>query len=88
MCKDEGKFAELLLMDLSKAFDSLPHDLMAVKLVAYAMFLEVVRLLMRGAESRDVCLVANKSMGDPPEGSTARIYPANLTYYLMTLCLL
>ncbi len=33
-------------MDLSKAFDCLPHDLMAAKLVAYGMSHEAVRLLM------------------------------------------
>ncbi len=41
-----GRFTELLLMDLSKAFDFLPHDLMANKLVAYGMSHEAVRLLM------------------------------------------
>ena len=43
---DDGKFAALLLMDLSKAFDCLPHDLMTDKLVAYGMSHEAVRLLM------------------------------------------
>ncbi len=43
---DDGKFAALLLMDLSKAFDCLPYDLMAAKLVAYGMSHEAVRLLM------------------------------------------
>ncbi len=43
---DDGKFAALLLMDLSKAFDYLPHDLITAKLVAYDMSYKAVRLLM------------------------------------------
>jgi len=52
---DDGKFAALLLMDLSKAFDCLPHDLMAAKLIAYGMSPEAVQLLMsylRGRKQR------------------------------------
>ncbi len=43
---DDGKFAALLLIDLSKAFDCLPHGPMAAKLVAYGMSHEAVRLLI------------------------------------------
>ena len=32
---DQNKVAEALLMDLSKAFDCLPHDLLIAKLEAY-----------------------------------------------------
>ncbi len=52
LCEDlrkalhDGKFAVLLLMDLSNAFDYLPHDLMAAKLMVYGMSHEAVRLLM------------------------------------------
>ncbi len=43
---DDVKFGALLLMDLSKAFDCLPHDLMAATLLAYDMSHEAVRLLI------------------------------------------
>ena len=52
---DSGRFAVLLLMDLSKAFDCLPHDLMAAKLIAYGMSPEAVQLLisyLRGRKQR------------------------------------
>ena len=52
---DSGKCAGLLLMDLSKAFDCLPHDLLAAKLTAYGMDPRAVKLLisyLRGRKQR------------------------------------
>ncbi len=52
LCEDlrrvlnDGKVVSLLLMDLSKAFDCLPHDLLAAKLAAYGMCPDAVRLLI------------------------------------------
>jgi hypothetical protein len=34
---DENKYIAAILMDLSKAFDRLPHDLILLKLEAYGL---------------------------------------------------
>ncbi len=43
---DHSEVAALILMDLSKVFDCLPHDLMAAKLTAYGMSHSAVKLLV------------------------------------------
>ncbi len=43
---DHSEVAALILMDLSKAFDCLPHDLMAAKLTAYGMSHSAIKLLV------------------------------------------
>ncbi len=42
---DHSEVAALILMDLSKAFDCLPHDLRAAKLTAYSMSHSAIKLL-------------------------------------------
>ena len=42
---DEGKIVGTVLMDLSKAYDCLPHDLLIAKLSAYGVDLKSLRLL-------------------------------------------
>ncbi len=51
---DDGKYAALLLMDLLKALDCLPHAPMTVQLyvVVYGMSHEAVRLIMRYLRDR------------------------------------
>ncbi len=43
---DHSGVATLILMDLSKAFDCLPHDLMAAKLTAYGMSHSAIKLFV------------------------------------------
>ena len=42
---DDRKYVAAILMDLSKAFDCLPHDLLTAKLEAYGLSPEAVQLL-------------------------------------------
>ncbi len=43
---DHSEVAALILMDLSKAFDCLPHDPMTAKLTAYGMSHSAIKLLV------------------------------------------
>ncbi len=43
---DDSEVAALILMDLSKAFDCLPHDKMADKLTAYGISHSAIKLLV------------------------------------------
>ena len=42
---DESGFVGTILMDLSKAYDCLPHDLMVAKLEAYSISKESLQLI-------------------------------------------
>ena len=49
---DNSKFIGNILMDLSKAYDCLPHDLLIAKLGAYGLGRSSLRLLMDYLSSR------------------------------------
>ena len=45
-CLDEDKMVGAVLVDLSKAFDCLPHDLLIAKLNAYGFIKDSLRLIL------------------------------------------
>jgi len=53
---DENKFVAAILMDLSKAFDCLPHDLILLKLKAYGMSEHSTDLLKSYLSHRKQCV--------------------------------
>jgi hypothetical protein len=53
---DDNKFIAAILMDLSKAFDCLPHNLLMLKLEAYGLSENSLKLLNSYLENRRQCL--------------------------------
>ena len=51
-CSDENKVAGAILMDLSKGFDCLPHDLLIAKLEAYGIEKQSLLLLLSYLQQR------------------------------------
>ena len=62
--KSQGKFAGLLLLDISKAFDYLPHDLLVAKLIAYKMNPEAIKLLISYLRGRHHRVKLGEHKGD------------------------
>ena len=58
-CLHENKVVGAVLMDLSKAFDSLPHDLHTAKLHAYGFSNETLMLLVSYLTGRKQCVKNN-----------------------------
>ena len=51
-------------MDLSKAFDCIPHDLIIAKLAAYGIGRETLRLIYCYLKSRKQCVKINNTYSD------------------------
>jgi hypothetical protein len=53
---DDNTFIAAILMDLSKAFDCLPHNLLMLKLEAYGLSENSLKLLKSYLENRRQCI--------------------------------
>ena len=74
---DKGEYVSALFMDLSKAFDTINHDLLLAKLKAYGFSLNAVKLMYSYLKSRKQQVQINnkfssenKVIAGVPQGST------------------
>ena len=58
---DENKIVGATLMDLSKAFDCLPHDLLVAKLEAYGLDSKALKLMLSYLSGRKQCVKIRNS---------------------------
>ncbi len=61
---DCNEVVALIIMDLSKAFDCLRHDLMAAKLIAYGMSHSAVNILISYLRDRKQCVKIGSDTSD------------------------
>jgi len=59
---DENKYVAAILMDLSKAFDCLPHDLLIMKLGCYGVSDQALDLLSNYLSNRKQCVKLGSNM--------------------------
>ena len=55
-CLDDNKIVGTILIDLSKTFDCLPHDLLSTKLEAYGLERNALKLIMSYLSGRKQCV--------------------------------
>ena len=83
---DENKYIAAILMDLSKAFDCLPHDLILLKLEAYGLLEKSINLLNSYLSGRKQCVkVKNMCSSFETVCHKAQFWdPFSLKFLLMT----
>ena len=57
----------VVLMDLSKAFDCMPHDLVIAKLAAYGIQRETLKMIYSYLKVRKQCVMINNTYSDYSE---------------------
>ena len=85
--EDSGTIVAVL-MDLSKAYDCIPHDLLIAKLHAYGVSINTLKMLFSYLTNRKQRVKVNKSFSEPvktiigvPQGSVLRPLLFNIFYY-------
>ena len=78
---DQTKYIAAVLMDLSKAFDCLPHKLLLLKLEAYGMSKSVLQLIENYLTNRKQCVKVGTKLSNwqdiykgVPQGSILTLY--------------
>ena len=75
-CLDENEIVGVTLMDLSKAFGCLPHDLLVAKLEAYGLDTKTLKHMLSYLSGHKQCVKIRNSfsllkliLSDIPQGS-------------------